>query len=77
MPDDAEVLKERRMMVNALLDAVVHEQDMREKEILDRFYEQKARETLSAMLRDVATLPDEIITYCQQLIAPKPKDPAE
>jgi hypothetical protein len=59
--------------INLLFDALAHEKNMREKEIFDLYFAQKSAATLSAFLRDVKTCPDEIIAFCQEILAPKPQ----
>lgn len=79
MTDEHTALTERRAMVNALLDAIAHEKGLRERAIVDAYFAERAHETLSALLRDTASLPDDLVVYCQHLLNPAPtpeKDPA-
>jgi hypothetical protein len=71
-PPDDETLKQRRKDINSLLDAVAHEKGLRECAIIAQYYEAQAQKTLSNLLRDVASLPDELVAFCRNLLSPKP-----
>jgi hypothetical protein len=73
-PTDDETLRQRRKDINSLLDAVAHEKGLRECAVIERYYEEQAQKTLSNLLRDVASLPDELVAFCQELLSPKSPD---
>jgi hypothetical protein len=71
-PTDDETLYQRRKDINSLLDAVAHEKGLRECTVIEQYYKEQAQKTLSKLLRDVASLPDELVAFCQALLTPKP-----
>ena len=69
-----EAVPERRHLVNQLLDAVSHEKGLREVKIINLYFDKKAKRMLSNLLKDVASVPDDFIIFCQELLAPKPHE---
>ena len=66
-----EGLAERRHLVNQLLDAVSHEKGLRVVKIINLYFDQEAQRMLSNLLKDVASVPDDFIIFCQELLSPK------
>jgi Transposase domain (DUF772) len=69
-----EGLAERRHLVNQLLDAVSHEKGLRVVKIINLYFDQEAQRMLSNLLKDVASVPDDFIIFCQDLLSPKPHE---
>jgi hypothetical protein len=69
-----EGLAERRHLVNQLLDAVSHEKGLRVVTIINLYFDQEAQRMLSNLLKDVASVPDDFIIFCQELLSPKPHE---
>ena len=65
-----EGLVERRHLVNQLLDAVSHEKGFRVAKIINLYFDQEAQRMLSNLLKDVASVPDDFIIFCQELLSP-------
>ena len=69
-----EALAERRHLVNQLLDAVSYEKGLSEVKIINLYFDQEAQRMLSNLLKDVASVPDDFIIFCQDLLSPKPHE---
>ena len=79
MSQESRVLEMSAAEINALFDAVEHRlnptntEGLRERWIFERVFGQ-SQETLRRMFaftKDVTTCPPEVITFCQELLAPK------
>lgn len=69
-----EALAERRHLVNQLLDAVSYEKGLSEVKIINLYFDQEAQRMLSNLLKDVASVPDDFIIFCQELLSPTPRE---